>query len=324
MEKEYISQKDSSPEHPSDESIDYIISEIEMLRGPRNLNGEAHLALDPAVMGRILLETSQQPEETQVDEAYFVATDGFDTNLVVRFENGNDLIYSLGSKMPGDNAGASAKKYDTHDQRELASQSAPLPKDMTMEDMKVLAEALNSLVETLPPLHTRLFQDAAARLIAHGDVVGMSGKREKALFDDRPPISLSYPLAIEKLPYRPSPHPEHLYNAEISFIERRTDTSASAEEEPLPDTVALTVESLDDEGHICESVYLLHRQVGTDDSEIEGGYMRLIQKTNEQEFLEDLFNEELFRDLTISDLDYLRSAIELLPDAPNMNSYNRN
>lgn len=161
-----------------------------------------------------------------------------------------------------------------------------------------------------------LFAQAAARLIAHGDQVDMSGKDEHALFEARAPFSFSANIDPRILsPATPSV--ERISTAELVFMERRIDSGAGPNDEPLPDSITLMIDSIDIHGQRCESALQLSRGVGEDHA--TGLYSRMVIGEGLAAFEGHIFNEDYYRDpLTDNDIEQLRRAINSLPPAPGM------
>lgn len=165
----------------------------------------------------------------------------------------------------------------------------------------------------------RLFSKGAARLITHGDAMDTQHIRESALFEDRKPHFFVHDITPDDIDTA-SHFTERITGARLAFSERRIDNGAGPFEEPLPDSVMLMVQSIDERGAVCESALELYRPVG--DDTVYGAYNRVAIGQNADVFMDDNTDGEYFRTtLTEDDFALLERALDTLPDAPEMEGY---
>lgn len=320
MEKGSPSIDQSTFERPNTEVIDHIVSEIELLRGPQDRNGESRVSVDPAELQPVIAETYELSDDYTVDRAFFDATSPFTTSLVVEFSDGAELIYSLDSSVP--DGASQAKKLYLFGDEDIDNVPPYQTGDVTTEDMRVIIEAYGSARNSLP---ARLYKAATERLFAYGKPDKPIGTGDKSLYENRPPLSFSYDLPIEQLPPHNARSAEWVERAELNFTEAHSSMAASPEAEILQDTVTLSIHSFDENGYICDTTYTLESDVVAGEDEITGTYLRIISQPHTDDdpnyIYRILHDEKLFHDLNQDDLSYLRSVIELLPDASHIKSH---
>ena len=320
MEKGSSSIDQCMFERPNTKVIDHIVREIELLRGPQDKNGEAHVSVDPTELQPVIAEIYELSDDHQIDRAFFDAATPFATSLVVEFSDGAELIYSLDSSVP--DGASQAKKIYLFGDEDIDNPPTYQIGDVTTEDMRVVIEAYGSARNSLP---ARLYRAATERLIAYGQPDEPIGTGDKSLYENRPPLSFSYDLPIEQLPTHSTRSTEWVERAELNFTEGHSSMAESPEAEILQNTVTLSIQSFDENGYICETTYTLESDVVAGEDEITGTYLRVISQPHTDEdpayIYRILHDEKMFHDLNQDDLNYLRSVIELLPDAPHMKSH---
>lgn len=170
---------------------------------------------------------------------------------------------------------------------------------------------------SLEQLRQELFVQGAARLIAYGKSDTAEMLDERAVSEDRNPLSFHHNVPLELVADESSSH-DVLVHADLSFVEARLDPYGGFEY--IPASLTLLVQKIDHSGSLIDEEYFISQEESPDGQNYMSSYLHGSSSGHE---LTDMLDDQYARDLTEQDIARLQTAIDSLPAVPSMQNYLR-